>query len=174
VGNPVFIDEHIGPDYLGTGISQPVHQHRIALSVHIFHDAEDATFRVDGAYAAVFVDPHLGQVVAHKMVARHGRGGFSASGRRGTGHPGHPATGTVNAGDEHVFGQFSAVAFIDSLVYGKAVVPFFQQQGVARIRAVKRIGRAMAAVHENPCIGQIFGPIKAPRCECWCKNVPVG
>ena len=125
VGQAVVVDEHVGPDDLVALVAQNVHQHGITLLVDIFDNPENPAFRVYGADAAVIGNPHLGEVVAHKMVAGHGGGGFAATARRCTGAPCFAATGSVDAGDEHVLGQLVSPIFINSLVHGKSVVAFF-------------------------------------------------
>ena len=147
---------------------------RIALLIDVLHNAEDAAFGVDRANAAVFGNPHLGQVVSDEMVSGHGRGGFAAAAGGGAGDPGDAAVGTLDTGDEHVFGQFQAPFFIHRAVNGKAVVALFHQQRVAGIGAFECIGGAVAAVHQHPGVGQIFTADCALRCGCWCKNVLIG
>ncbi len=94
------------------------------------------------------------------MRAGHGSGGFAAAAGSRAGKPGNPAARAVHAGNEHVFGQFIALVFVDSLIDREAVVAFFQQQGIAGVGAVDAEGCAVAPVHEHPGVGQILGPVQ--------------
>ena len=161
VGNAVFVDQDVGPDDLGARLPQAVHEPGVAFQVDILHDAENAALRVDRTgWCRLVVDPHLGQIVTDEMVAGHGGGGFAAPAGRRPGQPGHPAARAFDAGDEHVLGQFSAPVFVDGLVDREPVVALFQQQGVAGIGAVEAVGGPVAAIHEHPRIGKVFGPVE--------------
>ena len=94
------------------------------------------------------------------MVARHGRSRLAASARGGTDHPGYAVTGSVDTGNKHVLGQLLFSFYINRTVNRKTVVALFHQQGVAGIGAVEAVGGQMAAIHEYPGVGQIFGSVQ--------------
>ncbi len=95
------------------------------------------------------------------MVTGHGRGGLAAAAGCRTHHPGDAPAGPLDAGDKHVLGDLLAFLFINGSIHRKAMVALFHQQGVAGIGAVEAIGGQVAAVHIDPGIGQVFGPVQA-------------
>ncbi len=161
VRNTGFIHQDIGPDDLGSGVSKQAHELGIPFMVHILEDSEYAAFRVDGSDRALIINPHLGQIIADKIGAGHGRRGFSAPAGSRPRAPGNAAAGAFDSGDEHMFGELVAPVFIDRLIDREPVISLFHQQRVSRVSAVEAVGRLITAIHEYPCIGQIFGAVPA-------------
>ena len=161
MGHTVGVNEHVGPDHLGARLAQKLHQHGIPVPVDVFHDPEDAGFRIDRADRAVLGDPHLRQIITHEPAAGHGRGGLAAPTRGRAGKPSHTPPRPFDPGDKHVLREFHARVFVDGLVHRKAMVAFFEQQGVAGVGAVAAVGRPKASVHEHTGLGQVLGPVQA-------------
>jgi hypothetical protein len=132
----------------------------ITFPIYIFNNTENAAFRIYGTDGAVFIDPHLRQIVPDKVVAGHGCGCFPASAGSGAGTPRDAVAGPIDTGYKHMFGQLIAPVLIHGLVNGKPVISFFQQQRVSGVRAIKAVGGLITSIHKYPCVGQVFGPVQ--------------
>ena len=161
LGYTVFINQHIGPYDFGARISKTFHQFWVSLPVHIFHNTEYSNFGINGSNRAVIGNPHLCEVIAHKMVAGHGSGRFPATAGSRSYHPGNTPVFPLDPGDKHMFGRLLSLQFIHTTVYREAMVALFHQQCIAGIGAINTIRSQMAPIHEHPGVRQILRTVQS-------------
>ena len=161
----LFVHQNVGEDHLCARLAEALHQVGVACLIDVLDDAENANFRVDRPQSTVLVNPHLGQIVADKIAANHGRGGFTATRRCGPGKIGFSAARASHAGDKHMLGEFHARIFVHGTVRGKTMIAFFHQQGVACIGAEGRKGGLPAAIHVNARFRHVLGAVGSFRVD---------
>ena len=133
VGNQLIVDQHIGPDHLGTIAPQAFHQKRVAGTIYIGYDAENSLLGIYGANSTILGKPHLGQVITDKIGAYHGRGGFATARRRRTGEICFPTIRSGHTSDEHMFAEFFSSLIISGIIDCKTVIAFFHKQSITSI-----------------------------------------
>ena len=160
VGDAVGIDEHIRPDDLCARLTQRLHEVRVALCVHVLHDAKDALLGVDCPQCAVLADPELGKVIADKVRSNHSGGGLAAARGRRAGKVGLSPARPSEPGDEHMLREMRLAMVVGRQVDSKSMVALFQEERVASVGAKHRECRKPAPVHVDAGVGQVFWAVR--------------